>query len=110
MAPAVITALREQRIACVKGPLDLVFPTATGNVQRLAHIQRRLGPVRSATVDARRKNLHTKTPDPETGLPRRTFGWRQCSWRSSASRVPSDGAQGWRLRSSALLTSVRRGG
>ena len=27
-----------------------------------------------------------------------------------ASRAPSDGEQGWRLRSSALLTSVRRGG
>src|SRR3984893_11313400 len=51
------------------------------------------------------ENLRTKTLDPETGPLRRTFGWRQCSWRRSASRAPSDGEQGWRLRSSALLTS-----
>ena len=33
-----------------------------------------------------------------------------CTCICSASRASSDGEQGWRLKSSALLTSVRRGG
>jgi integrase len=47
--------LREWRLACPRfaegdeAPrLWLVFPTATGNVQRLAHIRRRLGPLQVA--------------------------------------------------------------
>ena len=55
LAPMVVNVLREWRLACPRfaegdeAPrLWLVFPTGTGNVQRLAHIHRRLGPVQHA--------------------------------------------------------------
>jgi integrase len=36
--PLVLNALREWKLACPKGALDLVFPTERGTVQRLANI------------------------------------------------------------------------
>jgi integrase len=54
LAPMVVNVLREWKLACPRfaggeeARLWLVFPTATGNVQRLAHIHRRLGPVQHA--------------------------------------------------------------
>jgi integrase len=55
LAPIVVNVLREWKLACPRFAdseepprLWLVFPTATGNVQRLAHIHRRLGPVQHA--------------------------------------------------------------
>ena len=54
LAPMVVNVLREWKLACPRFAggeeprLWLVFPTATGNVQRLAHIHRRLGPVQHA--------------------------------------------------------------
>jgi integrase len=38
LAPLVVNALREWRLACPKGRLDLVFPTGTGNIQSHANI------------------------------------------------------------------------
>jgi len=38
MAPLVVNALREWRLACPKGRLNLVFPTGTGSVQSHANI------------------------------------------------------------------------
>jgi integrase len=70
LAPMVVNVLREWKLACPRFAegeeprLWLVFPTATGNVQRLAHIRRRLGPVQHAagiTTDARapRYGMHS---------------------------------------------------
>jgi integrase len=41
LPPPVITVLREHRLACPKGPLDLVFPNGLGNVQARADIAQR---------------------------------------------------------------------
>ena len=38
LSPLVVTALREWKLACPKGPLGLVFPNGRGNVQSLANI------------------------------------------------------------------------
>jgi integrase len=38
LLPMVIATLREHRLACPKGALDLVFPTGKGNVERLSNI------------------------------------------------------------------------
>jgi integrase len=38
MSPMVLTTLREWRLACPKGPLNLVFPTSAGNVHRHTNI------------------------------------------------------------------------
>ena len=39
--PMVINVLKEWRLACPKGKLDLVFPTGTGKVEAIANIHRR---------------------------------------------------------------------
>jgi integrase len=36
--PMVITTLRAWQLACPKGPLNLVFPSGKGNVERLSNI------------------------------------------------------------------------
>lgn len=41
LPPMVVTALREHRLSCPKGKLDLVFPNNKGNVQTLTNIIRR---------------------------------------------------------------------
>jgi integrase len=41
MAPMVVNALREWRLACPKGPLNLVFPNGVGNVESHANIATR---------------------------------------------------------------------
>jgi integrase len=41
MAPMVVNALREWRLACPKGTLDLVFPNGRGNVESHANIANR---------------------------------------------------------------------
>jgi integrase len=41
MSPMVVNALREWRLACPKGPLDLVFPNGAGNVESHANIVHR---------------------------------------------------------------------
>jgi integrase len=38
LTPIVLAELRKWKLACPKGPLDLVFPSGTGNVQALANI------------------------------------------------------------------------
>jgi integrase len=49
LAPIVINTLREWKLACHKGELDLVFPNSEGNVQSLPNLHRRgLGPVQVA--------------------------------------------------------------
>jgi integrase len=42
MSPTVVKTLREWKLACPKGELDLVFPNMLGNVQRLANIDGRM--------------------------------------------------------------------
>jgi IS5 family transposase len=42
LAPAVINALREWRLACPKGELDLVFPNERGKVLNLPNVWRRV--------------------------------------------------------------------
>jgi integrase len=39
--PKLLNMLREHKLACAKGPLDLVFPTGAGNVEGLSNIIRR---------------------------------------------------------------------
>jgi integrase len=41
LTPMVVNALREWKLACPKGELDLVFPTSTGQVQALSNIANR---------------------------------------------------------------------
>jgi integrase len=41
LPPPVIATLREHRLACPKGPLDLVFPNGVGNVQPRVEIAQR---------------------------------------------------------------------
>ena len=41
MAPMVVNTLREWKLACPKGPLDLVFPNGRGNVENLGNIHKR---------------------------------------------------------------------
>ena len=49
LAPIVTNTLREWRLACPKGKLDLVFPNRRGNVEGHAHIlYRGLGPIEHA--------------------------------------------------------------
>jgi integrase len=49
LPPMVIAALREWRLACPKGPLDLAFPNGKGNVEfHVNLIQRTLWPVQIA--------------------------------------------------------------
>jgi integrase len=38
LPPLVLNALREWRLACPRGPLDLVFPNGAGKVERLENI------------------------------------------------------------------------
>lgn len=57
--PLVVNTLREWRLACPKGDLDLVFPNGSGNVEQLNNIVRRgLKPAQVAagvTVDGKAK-------------------------------------------------------
>jgi integrase len=57
LAPIVVNTLREWRLACPKGELDLVFPNGEGGVQFHINIHRRgLGPLQCAagiTTDPR---------------------------------------------------------
>jgi site-specific recombinase XerC len=49
LAPIVVNTLREWRLACPKGALDLVFPNRSGNVQAHTHLlYRGLGPIEAA--------------------------------------------------------------
>ena len=41
MSPMVVNALREWRLACPKGPLNLVFPNGAGKVESHANIANR---------------------------------------------------------------------
>lgn len=66
LPPIVVSTLREWKLACPKGELDLVFPSGTGRVESLANIvNRALWPVQIAagvvTKDGRPKysGLHT---------------------------------------------------
>ena len=60
MAPTVINTLKEWRLACPKGDLDLVFPNGGGRIEALANIYRRgFGAVQEAcgiTVETGRKD------------------------------------------------------
>jgi integrase len=59
LAPMVTNVLREWKLACPKGPLDLVFPTATGQVQRHANIvSRQFEPLQRAVFGEVRYGLH----------------------------------------------------
>jgi integrase len=48
LAPDVLLALKQWRLACPKGKLDLVFPTAKGTIEYHANVLRRLAPVMHA--------------------------------------------------------------
>ncbi len=41
MSPMVVNALKEWKLACPKGDLDLVFPNGAGNIEELSNIYRR---------------------------------------------------------------------
>lgn len=63
MTPMVINTLREWRLVCPKGKLDLVFPNGSGNVESLANIYNRgLAPLQMAcgveTDDRPKYGLH----------------------------------------------------
>jgi integrase len=48
LAPIVVNTLREWRLACPKGPLDLVFPHHRGGVELPANIRNALGRIEAA--------------------------------------------------------------
>ena len=49
LAPMVVSALQEWRLACPKGPLDLVFPNGKGRPEQITSIRYRgLGPLQQA--------------------------------------------------------------
>jgi integrase len=48
LAPDVLAALKEWRLACPKGEADLVFPSSTGAIEHHANMLRSLGPVMRA--------------------------------------------------------------
>jgi integrase len=45
LAPDVLTALKEWKLACPKGEADLVFPTGTGQIEHHSNMLRSLAPV-----------------------------------------------------------------
>ena len=45
LGPMVVNTLREWRLACPKGNLDLVFPTATAHIEHHSNVLRALAPV-----------------------------------------------------------------
>jgi integrase len=62
LLPMVANTLREWRLACPKGALDLVFPTGRGNIERHANIMMRgLWPaqVMAGVVDSAGKAKYT---------------------------------------------------
>jgi integrase len=48
LAPELLAALKEWKLACPKGELDLVFPTSTGRVEHHKNMLRSLAPVMKA--------------------------------------------------------------
>ncbi|MFL5332588.1 MAG: tyrosine-type recombinase/integrase, partial [Geminicoccaceae bacterium] len=59
LAPMVVNALREWQLACPKGDLGLVFPTATGAVMNHANIASRgFGPLQRAALGEVKYGLH----------------------------------------------------
>jgi integrase len=63
LAPIVVNALKEWKLACPKGEFDLVFPNSEGRVQSLPNLHRRgLGPVQVAA------GISTEADHPKYGL------------------------------------------
>jgi integrase len=59
MSPMVVNTLREWRLACPKGPLDLVFPTQVGTIQTHANIVARFyEPLQRQCLGKTRYGLH----------------------------------------------------
>lgn len=59
MTPMVANTLREWRLACPKGDLDLVFPTGAGNVENLGNITRRIWwPIQIEAFAIKKHNFH----------------------------------------------------
>ena len=62
LPPSVVSTLREWKLACPKGELDLVFPNGVGRIESHANIvNRALGPVQIAA------GVVTKTGKPKYG-------------------------------------------
>ena len=60
MAPLVVNTLREWRLGCPRGPLDLVFPNGAGNVESHANIAARgFRPLQKACFGEVRFGLHS---------------------------------------------------
>jgi integrase len=60
MAPLVFNTLREWRLACPKGPLDLVFPNSRGNVESHANVAARgFAPLQRTCLGEVKYGLHS---------------------------------------------------
>ena len=68
---ATLACLREWKLACPKGPLDLVFPTGTGTVESLANLRNRvlLPLMIEAGVSLLQKDASGKVVHGEDGKP-----------------------------------------
>jgi integrase len=63
LAPMVVNALREWKLACPKGERGLVFPNGEGNVENLPNIHRRgLGPLQFAAGITTAEAIRAKDP------------------------------------------------
>ena len=58
LAPEVVTALKEWRLGCPIGSLDLVFPTQRGTVENLSSIIYALKPIQKAAGIKKAYGLH----------------------------------------------------
>ena len=64
LAPMVVHALKEWRLACPKGELGLVFPNSEGNVQSLPNLHRRgLGPLQFAAGITTAAEMRATNPE-----------------------------------------------
>jgi integrase len=71
LPPVVVNTLREWKLACPKGPLGLVFPTAAGNVEMLPNIANRFfGPLQLACGIT----LPADAPEGEKAIQRPRYG------------------------------------
>jgi integrase len=60
MAPTVVNALREWKLACPRGKLGLVFPNGNGNVESHANIASRgFAPLQKAALGEVKYGLHS---------------------------------------------------
>jgi integrase len=106
LSPETMTALKTWKLACPKGELDLVFPSATGAVEHHKNLLRNLAPV------MRTAGVVTKDGEPKYALHafRHFFAsWCINSKASGGRELPAKEAQHLLGHSSIVMTLDRYG-